>query len=101
MPSDQSTASLDLDKLTFPLIVRPWQRGDRFIPLGMKGQKKLSDFMIDKKIPVNLKKRLFVLTSDQKIVWVIGWRIDDRYKVTVQTKNVFQVHYNPNNDQSF
>jgi len=101
MPSDELTASLDLDKLTFPLIVRPWQQGDRFIPLGMKGQKKLSDFMIDKKIPVNLKKRLFVLTSDQKIVWVIGWRIDDRYKVTVQTKNVFQVHYNPNNDQSF
>ena len=51
--------------------------------------------MIDKKIPVNLKKRLFVLTSDKKIVWVVGWRIDDRYKVTVQTKHIFQVRYNP------
>jgi tRNA(Ile)-lysidine synthase len=94
IPSDPATASLDLDKLTFPLTVRPWQQGDRFKPLGMKGQKKLSDFMIDEKIPVNLKKRLCVLTSDQNIVWVIGWRIDDRYRVTNQTKKVFQVLYN-------
>ena len=95
IPTDTAMASLDLDKLSFPLTVRRWEEGDRFIPLGMKGQKKLSDFMIDQKIPVNLKKRLFVLVSGQSIAWVVGFRIDDRFKVTAQTKRVFRVRYLP------
>ncbi len=93
--SDRATASLDFEKLTFPLAVRPWKAGDRFRPLGMAGQKKLSDFMIDEKIPVNLKKRLFVLTTSDTIAWLIGWKIDDRFKITPQTRNVFRVRYLP------
>ena len=82
-------ALLDLRKLEFPLTVRPWQEGDVFQPLGMRGKKKLSDFMIDRKIPVNLKQHVMVLESAGDIVWVVGLRIDDRYKVTEKTEKIF------------
>ncbi|UXP30635.1 tRNA lysidine(34) synthetase TilS [Reichenbachiella agarivorans] len=82
-------AFLDADKIEFPIQVRNWQEGDRFVPLGMKSQKKLSDFMIDEKIPVNLKERLLIFESNQNIIWIAGKRIDDRFKITDQTKKVF------------
>ncbi len=84
-------ALLDAAKLTFPLVVRSWQQGDSFTPLGMKGQKKLSDFMIDSKIPVNLKKEVLVLTSGEKVAWIIGHRIDDRFKITSNTSKVLKL----------
>ncbi len=89
--AQKNSAALDHDKLEFPLEVRKWQRGDVFFPLGMKQKKKLSDYMIDEKIPLNLKERVFVLTSNNKIVWVIGHRIDDRYKITDTTETVLTV----------
>ncbi|MGW8123106.1 tRNA lysidine(34) synthetase TilS [Roseivirga echinicomitans] len=89
-----SNAFLDFDKLTFPLEVRAWKEGDYFFPLGMKGKKKLSDFMIDQKIPLNLKDQIRVLTSNGNIVWVIGHRIDDRYKASDQTKTVLSISRN-------
>lgn len=89
--ADSRIAALDLEKLEFPLQIRTWQAGDWFRPLGMKGKKKLSDFMIDHKIPLNLKDRVYVLTSGEAIVWVIGYRIDERYKITNSTKQVFQI----------
>ncbi len=89
--TDKSKASLDFDRLEFPLTARPWQEGDRFVPLGMKGQKKVSDFMIDEKIPVNLKERVIVFESGQEIVWIAGHRISDRYKITPKTKRVFMI----------
>lgn len=89
-----SNAFLDFDKLTFPLEVRAWEEGDYFFPLGMKGKKKLSDFMIDQKIPLNLKDQIRVLTSNKNIVWVIGYRIDDRYKTNDQTKEVLSISRN-------
>jgi len=70
-------------------LLRPWKEGDYFEPLGMKGKKKLSDFMIDTKIPLNLKKEQEVVLSEGNIVWVVGKRIDDRYKVTDKTKHIF------------
>lgn len=88
---NERNALLDLDKLDFPLKVRSWQEGDQFYPLGMKGKKKLSDFMIDRKIPVNLKRHIRVLESAGDIVWVVGLRIDDRFKVTSKTKNIFSL----------
>ena len=68
------------------MTIRKWQQGDAFVPLGMKGKKKLSDFMIDSKIPLNLKNQQGVVLSEGNIVWVIGRRIDDRYKITERTK---------------
>ncbi len=81
----------DYDKLHFPLKMRNWQQGDSFVPLGMKSKKKLSDFMIDQKIPLNLKSRVPLLQSKKDIVWVVGYRIDNRYKVTDTTTKVLLI----------
>jgi tRNA(Ile)-lysidine synthase len=87
-------AELDNSKLNFPLTIRAYQEGDYFYPLGMKGKKKLSDFMIDEKIPLNLKKDIRVMLSNHDIVWVVGRRIDDRFKVTEKTKQVLRIKKN-------
>uniref|UniRef100_UPI0040470938 tRNA lysidine(34) synthetase TilS n=1 Tax=Roseivirga sp. TaxID=1964215 RepID=UPI0040470938 len=89
-----ATAELDSAKLLFPLVVRGFQEGDYFFPLGMKGKKKLSDFMIDEKIPLNLKKDVRVMLSGQEIVWIIGHRIDDRFKVTKETQELIRIKKN-------
>ena len=86
-----SIAYLELAKLEFPLKIRKWQKGDTFYPLGMKGKKKLSDFFIDKKISINQKENTWLLTSNGKIAWVIGHRIDDRFKITDKTKKIYIV----------
>jgi len=91
MPTEAWVAGLDLAKLSFPLHLRPWQQGDYFVPLGMTGKKKLSDFLIDEKVPVNLKQEVLVLLAGKDIVWVVGYRIDDRYKITGDTQKVWQV----------
>lgn len=96
--SDKRIAALDLDKLTFPLEIRKWQHGDFFFPLGMKKKKKLSDFMIDEKIPLNLKREVLLLTSGSAVVWVIGHRIDDRFKITSETKRVMKAQIMSHND---
>ena len=93
-------AHLDFNKLKFPLCIRSWEIGDYFYPLGMKNKKKLSDFMIDIKIPLNLKKRIKVIESRGEIVWVAGYRIDDRYKLTKNTKQVYQIEYFESNEES-
>ncbi|MEP2023923.1 MAG: tRNA lysidine(34) synthetase TilS [Reichenbachiella sp.] len=85
---DTKVANLDADLISLPLKIRNWNQGDFFIPLGMKGKKKISDFMIDEKIPVNLKSRVTLFESNDDIIWVAGYRIDDRYKVTPKTKRV-------------
>ncbi|MCC2547858.1 tRNA lysidine(34) synthetase TilS [Hymenobacter sp. BT175] len=92
LPRGKNVAALDADRLQFPLTVRRWQEGDWFMPIGLKGKKKLSDFLIDQKVPLNLKDEVRVLvTADQKIAWVIGFRPDDRYKVTEETQRVLVV----------
>jgi len=84
-------ALLDADKIAFPLTLRHWQHGDRFHPLGMKGSKLLSDFFVDQKFTEAQKRNVFLLVSaDNQILWVVGYRIDDRFKVTMETKSVFQ-----------
>ena len=84
-------AQLDFDKLRFPLTLRHWRHGDRFCPLGMKGSKLLSDFFVDQKFTEWQKRNVFLLVSaDGEILWVVGHRIDDRYKVTAETKTVFR-----------
>lgn len=92
-PNDPYIANLDFDKLAFPLQVRPWQEGDAFYPFTRKKRyrKKISDLLIDAKVPRHKKKEVHVLLSGQEIVWVIGFQIDDRFKVTKKTKKIFRL----------
>lgn len=85
------TAFLDKDKLQFPLILRKWQKGDFFQPLGMKGMKKLSDFFVDEKFTLPDKENAWLLTNGEEIVWILGIRLDDRYKITPDTQNMLVV----------
>ena len=84
-------AQVDADKLKYPLTVRRWQEGDWFIPYGMSGRKKVSDYLIDHKVPLPEKARQFVLLSGDEIVWLVGRRIDDRYRLTAETENVLLI----------
>ncbi|NOY77620.1 MAG: tRNA lysidine(34) synthetase TilS [Calditrichaeota bacterium] len=68
------------------LLLRPWRKGDRFFPLGMAGQKKISDFLIDEKVPLHERPRILVFTADEEIVWICGYRLDNRFRVTKSTK---------------
>lgn len=84
-------ALLDLDTLTEPLTLRKWREGDRFVPLGMVDEKKVSDYLIDAKVSMPEKRRQFVLTSGENIVWLVGQRIDNRHKITSKTENVLRI----------
>jgi tRNA(Ile)-lysidine synthase len=89
--TDNQTVHLDADKLSMPLSIRPWEPGDSFYPLGMKGKKKLSDFLIDQKINRFQKEDIQVVTSKGDIVWIVELRIDDRFKVTERTKRIAEL----------
>ena len=91
-------AALDADKLQFPLLLRPWQAGDVFRPLGMQGHKKVSDLLIDSKVPVNLKKDVMVLLSGDTIAWVAGYRLSEDFKITPATRQIFEISLHGNND---
>ena len=92
LQKSKNIACLDCEKLQFPLVVRLWKNGDSFIPLGMKGVKKVSDFLIDEKIPLHKKSRQYVLVSEENIVWVVGQRIDERYKITEKTTEILIIN---------
>lgn len=81
-------AQLNADLLKYPLLWRTWRAGDYFVPLGMRQEKKVSDFLIDLKIPFNSKADVTVLESAGEIVWVVGYRISERYKVTPDTARI-------------
>ena len=74
-----------MDKIQFPLILRKWQKGDFFQPLGMSGLKKLSDFFVDEKFSLPEKENVWILTNGEEIIWIVGIRLDDRYKITPET----------------
>jgi tRNA(Ile)-lysidine synthase len=81
--------SIDADLLIYPLTLRPWQQGDYFYPLGMKASKKLSDFFIDRKVPLHEKGEIPLLVNgNNDIIWIGGYRSDERYKVSGKTKKV-------------
>jgi len=94
---NNNLAFLDIDLIEFPLTIRNWQQGDSFKPLGMKGEKKLSDFFIDNKISISEKKSIKLLCQNNKIIWVIGHRIDNRYRITKNTKRIIKLEYHGNN----
>lgn len=81
-------AMLDRDKLSFPLIVRRWEFGDRIVPLGMKSEKKISDLLIDLKVPLIDKKKIAVMMNGEEVVWVLGYRVSEKYKCDSSTKNI-------------
>ena len=88
LPGSRRTACTDLALIDFPVTVRHWEPGDRFVPLGMSKSKKISDFLIDLKIPVTDKEKVLLLLSGGKVIWVMGYRIDDRFKVTDSTERI-------------
>ena len=91
---NRNVAQLDLNKLKFPLLIRNWENGDSFKPLGMKKNKKVSDFLIDKKAPNYIKIFQCVILSDNKIVWLIDHQIHDEFKVNNKTEKVLSISIN-------
>ncbi len=91
IPPYPDIACLDADKLDFPLIIRKWHPGDYFHPLGMSSTKKLSDFFIDNKFSIPQKENTWLLCSGQDIAWIIGHRIDERFKIRDETRNVMKI----------
>lgn len=83
---DKNTASLDFNRLKFPLTLRKWQPGDKFIPLGMSGFQKLSDFFNNNKFSKPEKENTWILLSGNELVWIVGHRIDNRFKINEQTE---------------
>ena len=89
---DPKDVWIDADKVVFPLSVRLIKEGDRMIPLGMKGSKLISDILTDTKVSYFDRQRQYVLlNNDQQIIWLVGRRIDDRYKITSSTKTVLKI----------
>mgnify|MGYP002331987005 CR=1 FL=1 len=91
-------AYLDYNKLELPLLVRSRRPGDVFWPLGARGRKKLKDFFIDCKIPRREKEKVVILASARDIIWVVGYRIDERFKVSEDTKKVLAIYAKPYNE---
>jgi tRNA(Ile)-lysidine synthase len=92
---NSSLVKLDADKLKFPLRWRKWKSGDFFYPLGMDHKRKLSDFLIDNKVPLTDKDSVTVLESAGEIAWVVGYRIDNRFKITPQTRSALSFSIAP------
>ena len=89
-----NVAQLDYDKLKLPLKTRTWRQGDRFHPLGMRGTKLVSDFFNDNNFTTFQKKTTPILVdSEDQIVWIVGHRIDDRFKITEKTKTIYQINF--------
>jgi len=84
-------ACIDRDHVQFPLLIRKWQQGDYFRPLGMQGFKKISDFFIDSKLSLPEKENVWILANGEKVVWIIGHRLDDRYKITPGTQHILRL----------
>ena len=87
----QSVAYFDMDKVVFPIVIRNFRPGDRFVPFGLKGTQKLKKYFIDHKIPRAERRRHPLVVSGGEIIWVAGVRRSDRARVGPQTKAVLKV----------
>lgn len=88
---NKNSVSLDYDKITFPLTIRKWQKGDYFFPIGLNGKKKISKFFKDEKLSITAKENIWLLLSNNQIIWVIGHRLDERFKVTKTTNKILKI----------
>ena len=88
---DGNIGLFDLDLIDFPLTLRKWKNGDCFIPLGMKNLKKVSDFFIDNKLSLSEKENTWIIESGNKIIWIVGKRIDERFKISNKTKTILKI----------
>ena len=94
IPKDPTMACLDAEKIKFPLMIRNWQLGDYFCPLGMKrSKKKISDFFVDQKMSKKQKEECLLLLSGDDICWVIDHRVDERFKINAFTKQILQIRH--------
>jgi tRNA(Ile)-lysidine synthase len=98
LQTSNNIATLDAKQIKFPLLLRKWKQGDYFYPLGMQnmtggrpGKKKVAKFFIDQKLSKTEKEKVWVIEMNKKILWVIGYRIDDRFKITPSTKEVLRL----------
>jgi tRNA(Ile)-lysidine synthase len=91
IPQNQQIACLDADLIQWPLTIRRWQTGDRFRPLGLKGHQTVGNFLTNAKVSIDNRRKASVILSEDKIVWLIGYRPDDRFRITDQTKKILKI----------